>query len=849
MPTESSRTSFSSSCSSAFSSVECNKKPHPEPPSLSQCIFPENPSPNFPGKQTNSALHSWSQSPDKRDLVKDSMYREARGVSIKTVAKEERNGRAMKHIDSPRPLLQSKPVQPRVTGDGLVFASSLTLGTEDAPRYSYDGRVSQYSLKSTIMIKELPKLSLDSRERSIRSSAAESRSNYLLTDIKRENGDLNQILNQKPGSNKRPSSVVARLMGLETFPNSSSPDEDLNSFSRFDDERKQNQVSRSRTVTHKDPISNSTFPLEPAPWGSQTSAFRYAENRTEVPQAAPSVYSEIEKRLTELEFKKSGKDPRALKQILETMQKTRKRLEEEEEEEEQTSNVKCQTSKYRLKYGRFQQSQQSNDSFSPTTKGSGPPRRDGSPIMIQKSAKDLTPRSSNLKNPSGQPLNLMDKKKKGRTLIAPPSSKVPQHVGENPTSFRRISGMVSPRLQQTKNGREKQCCPTTPPSDLRRARRQPSKQPIESGSPSRKLKPKSRNLSGESRNLSHRIETVSVQSKSNISFVSQLDTKVATIYPSKDLKDKNYEGRLTEDESIAELATTTLEQPSPVSVLDATFYGEGSPSPVRKVSNSFEDDETAHYHEAEWGTLDINCLLNSTRPSLGSKFKKHSVHMLRLANSSDDDVNIDHIACLCYTNPDHRYIAEILLASGLLEDQCFSWSTIQLHPAGHFINPNLFHVLEKTRGNTELANDEQNRNIAESKSIEKTRRKLVFDAVNEIIGHKLAFAGSSLVSKKLERRSLSGEKLLKELWSEMDNLQSKEDCSVDDEVDDGLTRILSAEMMNQSNDWTDYPAEFSGLVLDIERLIFKDLISEVVNGQAADLQHRTGSHRRQLFSK
>lgn len=223
--------------------------------------------------------------------------------------------------------------------------------------------------------------------------------------------------------------------------------------------------------------------------------------------------------------------------------------------------------------------------------------------------------------------------------------------------------------------------------------------------------------------------------------------------------------------------------------------------------------------------------------------------MLRLLNSSDDEANIDHITSLCDTNPDHRYITEILLASGLLEDQGFSSSTIQLHPAGHFINPNLFHVLEKTRGNTELANDKQNRNIAESKSNEKTRRKLVFDAVNEILGRKLAFAVSSLVSKKLERRSLTGEKLLKEFWSEVDNLQSKEDCSVDDEVDDGLTSILIADMMNQSNDWTDYPAEFSGLVLDIERQIFKDLISEVVNGQAADLQHRTGSHHRQLLSK
>lgn len=48
------------------------------------------------------------------------------------------------------------------------------------------------------------------------------------------------------------------------------------------------------------------------------------------------------------------------------------------------------------------------------------------------------------------------------------------------------------------------------------------------------------------------------------------------------------EARLTEDRSKAE--TATLEQPSPVSVLDTTFYREGSPSPVKKTSNAFKGE-------------------------------------------------------------------------------------------------------------------------------------------------------------------------------------------------------------------------------------------------------------------
>lgn len=45
--------------------------------------------------------------------------------------------------------------------------------------------------------------------------------------------------------------------------------------------------------------------------------------------------------------------------------------------------------------------------------------------------------------------------------------------------------------------------------------------------------------------------------------------------------------RLTEDRPMAELAISTIEQPSPVSVLDATFYEEDSPSPVKKKTTAF----------------------------------------------------------------------------------------------------------------------------------------------------------------------------------------------------------------------------------------------------------------------
>lgn len=47
---------------------------------------------------------------DLRDVVKDSMYRDSRGPSGKSMAKEQSTIHAMKHRDSPRPLQMSKYV-------------------------------------------------------------------------------------------------------------------------------------------------------------------------------------------------------------------------------------------------------------------------------------------------------------------------------------------------------------------------------------------------------------------------------------------------------------------------------------------------------------------------------------------------------------------------------------------------------------------------------------------------------------------------------------------------------------------------------------------------------------------
>ncbi|XP_076896718.1 uncharacterized protein LOC143549796 [Bidens hawaiensis] len=269
--------------------------------------------------------------------------------------------------------------------------------------------------------------------------------------------------------------------------------------------------------------------------------------------------------------------------------------------------------------------------------------------------------------------------------------------------------------------------------------------------------------------------------------------------------------RLIEDKAMVELAKLTTDQSSPVLVLDV-FNVEDTLSPVKKKPNAFTDFDNFRVDETEWnqeGTY------NLTTQTDAVEFQQ-----IELLNSKS----------LCkIINEDHEYIRKILLESGFLKDPDSAIRIVQTHPTSSIIRPGLFHILEKT-------NEDCYKSGLSSKS-NKVRRKLIFDSVNDILFHKLAVPGSS---GKTCVRFVDGEKLLKELWLEIDNLQRSSERCVYDE-DDGIKVLVSADFDKTSQDWDKCCYEVPGIVLDIERLIFKDLIDEVVNADA-------GRRCRRLFS-
>lgn len=301
----------SSSCSSSFSSLECNKSTlttqHEDFPVVQKTTIKEKPLRNsqksLNSRRDGSLIVTTSmthpsfgqhQSIDFRDIVKESIHRD----SPRLVSSQAK----MNYGDSPK-LVSVSRLKDRSFAE--KYGKLRTCSEEkqndvffsvpkEAHRFSCDSNI-----KSESKLKDLPRLSLDFE--------------------------------------RNPSNVVAKLMGLEASPNmsSGSPQHDLRRSTVCTDssiknvrERKQDRSLSSLKNSNKDD-TNTRVQMEIAPlrWqekinsSQKMAGFRTTE--TPVSRKHDSVCYEISKKLEELEFLQSNKDFRALKQILDTIQAKR----------------------------------------------------------------------------------------------------------------------------------------------------------------------------------------------------------------------------------------------------------------------------------------------------------------------------------------------------------------------------------------------------------------------------------------------------------------------------------------------------------------------------------------------
>ncbi|GAB2270136.1 hypothetical protein Dimus_005044 [Dionaea muscipula] len=999
---ESSRASFSSSSrSSSFSSLDCGRMSQPEPTSLDRITFPETPAQDPVITQPSASPRLGRHSLDLRDVVKDSMYRESRGLSVQAAAKEQGAGHvgmqeSSKHVKLSKPVDGSTGVgvnvkhglpadlkeslrvlaklreAPRYYKENEVPKSIYELKDRsvlrDAPRYSCDGReTSRLSQK----VKDLPRLSLDSRESRVRGLNYDSKSTFFSRNMQRGGGGSNERVstpNKSSVMQTRAASVVVKLMGLEALPDVapcttkqlgpiktfSAEDSGRSSIpSKSADMCRSIQLPTSPRGSRKDPaspwgknqdvvvmkpVASSKIPMEPAPWkhvdGSRASLKQGLKQ-----VKSPSVYSELDKRLKDLEFKQSaGKDLRALKQIIEAMQ-VKVLL---ETTKASTINTETKRSIERrikasdINPGSTQQDIHNNHAIASMLKQNDSSTAFDSPIVIMKPAKLVQNRgiASSIipinRSPGRRPNNIDITGQGGNSVsrrsakdqiandirgdcdasssgsktsrrnsgIAQTSMRSLQlHKDNTTTSFGNL-GSTSPRLMCDKRSR-----PPTPESNKRS---EPTSQPSESGSPGGRRRPKSCNLrinddqlsegSCNSRNFSCHGDDVSLQSDNHSTADCSLEVEVTgserpmqftgcnnpSSEASKCSVSAHVRGsyvRLSRDNPARDCCAAARENtiPSPVSVLDASAYREDCPSPVKQVTQNLQGGDQMmscedNLDEQPWDSFHKMSSNGGDHVVVSSEMSRQKlqsidnlVEKLRRLNSTHDEGRTDYIASLCEnSNPDHRYVSEILLASGLLlRDLSSGMGVFQLYPSGHPINPELFFVLEQTKAGSLLTKPEKGNHS--TMNPDKLRRKLIFDTLNELLARRFTSAMLPpepwLRGNKLSWKTLNGQKLLRGLCAEIDRLQplglncslledeEEEEDARQEKREDGLKGILSEDVMHRSGNWMGFYGDIPVVVLDVERSIFKDLVDEIVIGEAAGLKGKCNRHRRQLFSE
>ncbi|KAM0064489.1 putative protein LONGIFOLIA [Helianthus debilis subsp. tardiflorus] len=198
------------------------------------------------------------------------------------------------------------------------------------------------------------------------------------------------------------------------------------------------------------------------------------------------------------------------------------------------------------------------------------------------------------------------------------------------------------------------------------------------------------------------------------------------------------------------------------------------PSPVSVLDSAFDKDESLSPSPVMKRTIDFKDLAGDLDDDIWSS----------PPTPTEDEEFISG-------DSDFKYISEILRASKYLP-----------------VNSSAFLFLE----------NQQSLNENDSSNSSKLQRKLVFDVVTEILNH----------NKDLPPSLTKSSNTVKKICSEFQKIREPETA---ENLLDQICSVLKKDLA-RDNDWGDHLVEVSEAVLYIERLIFKDLVSETIRDLA-----------------
>ncbi|KAH0450262.1 hypothetical protein IEQ34_020954 [Dendrobium chrysotoxum] len=431
-----------------------------------------------------------------------------------------------------------------------------------------------------------------------------------------------------------------------------------------------------------------------------------------------------------------------------------------------------------------------------------------SPITIRKSesksAGISSSQSARLEGPSGlrkiKTSDSTDKKKESLSADGgqTPTGKTSNRLNSSAkvTSGRAGDNSVSPSLQKRKPDQERKSSTVIPSYDLKKNQWQPdNRKQAESVSPSSRIRQKSSKAQvneGKSR-LFH-----------------QTRGKTATNAASAS---KHTQHQMIERNApfVEELEKMVPQLSSPNSVLDSSPYQDDlplSPLSVSSISNEDENLPSAlnlkiiHLPQNLPSTLSF---IKDSQKQENIDTKAHKFIFPGLVTDNND--------------PDNKYVAEVLLSSSLLTEGSQMPAILKQIK---LVEP--FEAVEKNNTRT-------------------PHKQLVYDVVNEILNRKIEEFNSGCQHDHLFKPNmLSLQLLFKELCFEVKYLRSYIDGSFQ-----GKDTVFTKDLIQRSNVWDRFDSEIPIVVLEIERLIFVDLINEILSSLINVVLEPKQRYRRQLF--
>ncbi|XP_030475581.1 protein LONGIFOLIA 1 [Syzygium oleosum] len=484
------------------------------------------------------------------------------------------------------------------------------------------------------------------------------------------------------------------------------------------------------------------------------------------PKQAVSIYEEIEKKLRMRGIDEPSKDLETLKQILEALQL--KGLLHSKRDDVNPRNIVYDRS-FNDSPIVVMRPSRSGNLYGRNGSNSPPSSFRSRQVAARRSPGAASVDASPAANPRRE---IVRSQNRGRSSVSPTRS----DNGVNSPSRRRLLAVEPQRRANGVAAEQRRVSPVQSPRiGLRRAGGPPDQSMATSRSPRTRRSAAKAYQEEVEEEEEEEEEKVFLPAEDESSTISESSISTPSLTDTERSKMEEYkEGKSLLERchkllhSIAEITPAAeSQQPSPVSVLDPSFYKEeSSPSPIMKRSIEFED-QGAELDDDAWSPISpISCKPN--------------------VNAEDCD---------------YVYISDILRVSSYLPE-----------------DSDVFLLLEK----------QQNLKGKDTSQVSRLQRRLIFDTVAEILDrkrHLLRWKSLSVVSSALENPSLQ------QIWSEYQRIRERD---TSDDLLEVICGVLRKDLAGDAiNGWDGCPVEMSEVAVDVERLIFKDLISETIRDLAA----------------